>query len=70
MIFRAHPYSVNNDTYDAFTYIRVKDVERIKQLTKELEKYGVVVEVPDAIEQQTNLHLIVKVPYKKVLIEK
>lgn len=33
-------------------------------MNKELKKYGLIVEVEDAMEQQTNLHLIVKIPYK------
>jgi 5-enolpyruvylshikimate-3-phosphate synthase len=66
MTFRVYPHIVNDgrNICKADTFIRVKDVERIKELTKELEKYGLITELEDAIEQQTNLHLIVKIPYK------
>ena len=66
MIFKVYPHVCNSgrNICKADTFIRVKDVERIKEFTKELEKYGLVFETEDAKEQQTNLHLIVKIPYK------
>ena len=66
MAIRVYAHSTNygRNICNVDTYIRVKDIKRIKELTKELEKYGLVIEEEDAREQQTNLHLIVKIPYK------
>lgn len=65
MILRAYPHSQNygRDICNVDTFIRVKDVERIKELKKELEKYGVIfeTEAPDKLE--TTLHLIITIPY-------
>ena len=46
MAIRVYAHSANygRNICNVDTYIRVKDIKRIKELTKELEKYGLVIE--------------------------
>lgn len=49
--------------------IRIKDTERIKELTKELEKYGIVLEYESPDSSETILLLTMRIPYKHIIIK-
>lgn len=49
--------------------IRIKDTERIKEITKELEKYGIVLEYESPNSPETILLLTIRIPYKHIIIK-
>ena len=71
MIIRVYPHSVNNgqNNCKADTYRLVPNKEKIKELKIELEKFGKVFINEHCAEPITEIHLIVKVPYKVEWLE-
>lgn len=65
-----HRTNCGRDICSADVSIRVKDIERIKELTKELEKYGIVFEQESPDSSETILRLIVRIPYKHIIVSK
>ena len=67
MISRIYPHIYNGQNIcncNVDTYIRVPNKEKIEELKNELEKYGKVFINEHCSEPITEIHLIVKVPYK------
>lgn len=69
MTTRVYPHSVNNkrNICKADTYKLVPNKEKIEELKNELGKYGAISIHENCAEPITEIHLIVKVPYKKVV---
>ena len=72
MINRVYIHRVDNEKNDcrADTYRLVPNKEKIEELKNELEKYGKVFINEHCAEPITEIHLIVKVPYKMEWLEK
>lgn len=66
MISRVYTHSVNNEQKNCTTetYRLVPNEEKIKELKIELNKFGKVFIDEHCAESITEIHLIVKVPYK------
>ena len=66
MINRVYAHSVNNLQNDcrSETYRLVPNEEKIKELKIELDKFGKIFVNEHCAEPITEIHLIVKVPYK------
>lgn len=66
MISRVYTHSVNNEQKNCTTetYRLVPNKEKIKELKIKLNKFGKVFIDEHCAESITEIHLIVKVPYK------
>ena len=66
MISRVYTRSVNNglNNCNVDTYRLVPNEEKIKELKIELDKFGKIFVNEHCAEPITEIHLIVKVPYK------
>ena len=71
MISRVYTHSVNNGQKNckADTYRLVPNKEKIEELKIELDKFGKVFINEHCVEPITEIHLIVKVPYKVEWLE-
>lgn len=71
MIPKVYTHRVNEgrNICKADSYIRVKDIKRIKEIRNKFVKYGIVFEEENPKELETTLHLIVRIPYRLELIE-
>ncbi len=71
MISRVYIHRVDNEQNNckADTYRLVPNKEKIEELKNELEKYGKVFIDEHCAEPITEIHLIVKVPYKMEWLE-
>ena len=71
MIPRVYQHSANNKNIcNADTCRLVPNKEKIEELKNELGKYGALSINENCAEPITEIHLIVKVPYKAEVLEK
>lgn len=72
MISRVYTHRVKNEQNicDDDTYILVPNKEKIEELKNEFVKYGKVFINEHCAEPITEIHLIVKVPYKMEWLKK
>lgn len=64
----AHNFKNGSNICKADTYIRIPNKEKIEELKNEFLKYGQVIINENCTEPITEIHLIVKIPYKLELI--
>ena len=60
----AHSFENGRNICKADTFIRIPNKEKIEEIKNELLKYGEIAIIENCVEPITEIHLIVKIPYK------